>query len=588
MPTHGFRNSSRKRQESKQEFSDTGGPSRSHTVRHRLSWIGVVVLSAVFLCGAFSQGNCIQAGAIAPVEGGYVGNPACAGCHEATSNTFSRTAHAHASGRAIDNLTPGEFTHEKSKVTFRVYAESGKAWMSFERPGDPLVRGKRELTYYIGQGRRGTTYLFSIDGFVFEAPINLYTSKKTWDMAPAYGDAREIPMNLPALPSCMDCHASGIRPPIEGTENKYALPVFLFAGITCERCHGPGESHVKGGAIVNPAKLSPERRDQVCMQCHLEGNAAIERPGKHLYEYRPGDDLSNFVRYYVLTGGGTSSLRAASQFEQLAQSVCKKKSGDSMSCTSCHDPHRSVPPDERVAFYRSKCLACHGTQFGEKHHRNQPDCTQCHMPSAMSADIAHTAVTNHSILRRPALGPALTSADAASLPQLVSFPYSKEADQDVRDLALAWQSLVNSGMTMAEPKAESLLKQAAVQFPKDTAVLAALGYAEQTEGSRDKARALYQEALSIDPTLIDVETNLGVLDARSGDLAGGAKLWQDAFRRAPGRSDIGMNLARAYCAVGRFDDARDSVMRVLEFNPDLGAAKTLLRRLNTDPPTCIP
>ena len=174
--------------------------------------------------------------------------------------------------------------------------------MSFERPGDPLVQGKRQLLYYIGQGRRGTTYLFSVDGFYFETPINLYTSRHTWDMAPAYGDAREIPMNLPALTSCMDCHVSGIRPPIEGTENRYASPLFLYPGVTCERCHGPGAGHIAGGAVVNPAKLAPERRDQVCMQCHLEGNAAIERPGKHMYQYRPGDNLSDYVRYYVLTG----------------------------------------------------------------------------------------------------------------------------------------------------------------------------------------------------------------------------------------------------------------------------------------------
>ncbi|HWS97843.1 MAG TPA: tetratricopeptide repeat protein [Candidatus Methylomirabilis sp.] len=135
-------------------------------------------------------------------------------------------------------------------------------------------------------------------------------------------------------------------------------------------------------------------------------------------------------------------------------------------------------------------MACHGAQFGEKHHGNQPDCIQCYMcymPAAMSSDIPHTA-----------------------------------------------------------------------------------------------------ETPSIDRTLIDVKTNLGVLDARSGDLADGTKLWQDAFRRAPGRSDIGINLARAYCAERHFDDARDSVMRVLEFNPDLGVAKTLLHELNSDPPKCSP
>jgi hypothetical protein len=82
--------------------------------------------------------------------------------------------------------------------------------------------------------------------------------------------------------------------------------------------------------IVNPAKLAPDRRNAICMQCHLEGNSAIEQPGHHLYEFRPGDDLSSFIRYYVLSGDGKDSTRAVSQFEALAQSGCKRATGPSM------------------------------------------------------------------------------------------------------------------------------------------------------------------------------------------------------------------------------------------------------------------
>jgi Tetratricopeptide repeat/Cytochrome c554 and c-prime len=517
---------------------------------------------------------------------GYVGNEACSKCHASIYQSFTRTAHARASGPASENLVTGEFIHQKSGVTYSVYSESGRVWMAFDRQGDPLVHSKRELLYYIGQGRRGTTYLFSVDGFFFETPINLYTSRHVWDMAPAYGDAREIPMNLPVLTSCLDCHASGIRPPIEGTENRYAMPLFLYSGVSCERCHGPGGDHVRAGAIVNPAKLTPDRRDQVCMQCHLEGNVAIERPGKHLYQYRPGEDLFDYVRYFVLTGTGKPGERAASQFEELAQSMCKRKSGDSMSCTSCHDPHRTIPRDERVAFYRAKCLACHGAGFGVRHHTSQPDCTQCHMPAATSSDIAHTAVTDHSIPRRPLSANAHENTRPTSLPRLEPFPNSRSAAHDVRDLALAWQSIVNSGMTMAEPKAEQLLKQSASESPDDPPVLAALGYVEQTHGSREQARESYRKALSLDPTLIDAATNLGVLEAQDGQMSDAVRLWQGAFRRAPGRSSIGMNLARTFCAAGQYKDARDYTLRVLQFNPDLDAAKKLLTQLNADPPRC--
>jgi hypothetical protein len=63
----------------------------------------------------------------------------------------------HASGPAIDGFSPAEFTHKDSGVHYRIYTEKGRAWLSFDRPGDPEVRGTRELLYYIGSGRRGLT-----------------------------------------------------------------------------------------------------------------------------------------------------------------------------------------------------------------------------------------------------------------------------------------------------------------------------------------------------------------------------------------------------------------------------------------------
>jgi tetratricopeptide (TPR) repeat protein len=520
---------------------------------------------------------------------GYVGNEACAKCHAAIFDSYQRTAMALASGPAAENPMTGDFLHKKSGVRYRIYSEDGKLWLSFERPGDPAVRGKHQLLYYIGQGRRGRTYLFSTDGFLFESPVNWYADKHMWDVAPAYGNVREAPMNLPALTSCLDCHVSGIQPPINGTENRYTMPVFAYSGVACERCHGPGAAHVNGGAIVNPSKLSPERRDAICMQCHLEGNAAIERPGKHLYQFRPGDDLSDYIRYYVRVDEPGSGLRAASQFEALAQSTCKKKSGAAMSCMSCHDPHRSVPPGKRVSFYRTKCLACHST-LSTKHHANQPDCASCHMPANASTDVAHTAVTDHRILRSPNSGPALVNVQATpvSLPRLAPFPGSPNAEHDTRDVALAWASMAEGGNEAELKQAEQLLRTAVKESPKDPALLSALAYVEQRRGAISDARELYQRALAQDPNLLDAATNLGVIQANSGHLREAVTLWEEAFQRAPGRSSIGMNIARAFCGAGLVGQARDFTLRVLQFNPDLESAKKLLNGLNATPAKCGP
>jgi tetratricopeptide (TPR) repeat protein len=549
----------------------------------------LTLISAVLLMAAGVGANQSPRVTTKADASGYVGNEACAKCHASIFESYEHSAMAHASGPATETPMAGDFLHKRSGVHYRIYSEDGKLWLSFERPGDPSLRGKRELLYYIGQGRRGRTYLFSTDGFLFESPVNWYADKHMWDMAPAYGNVREAPLNLPALTSCLDCHVSGIQPPIQGTENRYTMPVFAYSGVACERCHGPGAAHVNGGAIVNPLKLAPERRDAICMQCHLEGNAAIERPGKHLYQFRPGDDLSDYIRYYVRVEEPGSGLRAASQFEALAQSTCKKKSGAGMSCISCHDPHRSVTPEERVSFYRGKCLECHAG-LSTKHHANQPDCTSCHMPANASTDVAHTAVTDHRILRRPDIGPALINAQATppSLPRLAAFPDSPDAGHDTRDVALAWASMAEKGNDAVQKQAEQLLRKAVLESPKDAALLSSLAYVEQRRGALNDARELYQRALAQDPNLLDAATNLGVLEANSGHLREAVTLWEGAFQRAPGRSSIGMNIARAFCGAGQIEPAREFTLRVLQFNPDLDSAKKLLSGLNAAPPKCGP
>ncbi|MBZ5652866.1 MAG: hypothetical protein LAO18_20550 [Acidobacteriia bacterium] len=497
---------------------------------------------------------------------------------------------ARASGPAIDNVFPANFVHSRSGVHYRIDASGNRVWLNFERPADPTVRGKRELLYYIGSGRRGLSYFFAQNGFLFESPINWYSRAQRWDMAPAYQNATEIPLNLPAVASCLCCHVSGMRTPIKGTDNLYPVPPFLHAGVSCERCHGAGAAHIAGaaGAIVNPARLSPDRRDAICMQCHLEGKVAIERPGRHAYDFQAGESLSDYIRYYVLAGNQESGLGGVSQVEALTQSLCKRKSGEAMTCTSCHDPHYEPPAEERVAYYREKCLACHGTHFAAKHHAVQPDCTHCHMPAIASTDVAHTQVTDHRIPRRPGASPELL-ADVRivpATPRLVPFPDSAAAEQDLRDLALAWQALANDGVEAAEPHAEGLLRTAVAEFPLDPDLLSALAYVEQRHGLTAQASELYRRALAVDPDLIDAATDLGVIEMESGHLREAVEIWQGAFQRAPGRSSLGMNLVVAFCDARQFDEARTTALRVLEFNPDMTAAKQALRSLNRNPPGC--
>ena len=138
-----------------------------------------------------------------------------------------------------------------------------------------------------------------------------------------------------------------------------------------------------------------------------------------------------------------------------------------------------------------------------------------------------------------------------------------------------------------DPRLEKI-SAAMKQSPDDPALLSALAYSEQKRKATVEARELYEKALKIDPTSIDAAVNLGVIEAQQDHLAPALRLWQEAFKRAPYRSSIGMNIARADCAREDFAAAKASVSRVLEFNPDFGPAREMLRHLAMSPVKCDP
>lgn len=528
------------------------------------------------------------------------GDKACEPCHESIYKSYQQTAMAHASGLSEGNVIPGEFTHALSRVQYKVFEQDGKVWLSFDRNGTDEIHGQRELLYFIGSGHRGRTYVFAKDGFFFESPVNWYGQKGVWDMTPAYQDARHIPLNLPLSSECLSCHTNDLRQPVPGTENKYSAPIITQEGIGCTRCHGSGhgssgifaaESAQSGGpppnhteAIVNPAKLPTSRRDAVCMQCHLEGSVAIRQPGRSLSDYKPGEDLQDYVHYFVLAQSGPG-LPAISQFEALFQSKCKQKSGDAMSCLSCHDPHSAPSPAEKVAYYRSKCIACHGGNFAAKHHSKEQNCVACHMPSVASSNIAHTQATDHRILRTPLQAAPAPSVQA--LAHLRRFPPTDIKDSD-RDLALAWQSLAEEGMEPAVPEAEKYLRAALAERPDDATLLTAMAFIVQKRGETRQAKSMYEQALAQDPLATVAASNLGVIAAQAGELDRAIVLWKAAFDRQPALSAIGINLARALCAKSKVDEARAEIRRVLDFNPDLPEAEKMWQELNTSPSKCNP
>jgi hypothetical protein len=515
---------------------------------------------------------------------------------------------ANASGPAIDGVIPADFRHPASGIHYRVYAEKDKVWMSYEReepsrPSDtktapaglvPLnrLRGQQELLYFIGSGKRGRTYLFEQEGYWFESPINWYAKKKLWDMTPNHLSDREMPLTLPVDPGCLHCHATGAASSLPDARNHYADTPFAFGGITCEACHGDGAAHVDSQgkvAVIELDALEPVRRDSVCLNCHLEGQTAVDRQGRRPEKFKPGDNLFDFAQFFVYRGVPGSGGRATSQWDALLRSECKKKSEDRMTCTTCHDPHGGPLEEDRAAFYRQRCLSCHartgsdGTTFAATHHPENLDCTACHMSRAASSDIAHEQITDHLIKKR--MTPRLETTPAGGELEAVG---SSPRD---RDFGLAYAQMAERGDQEAGQRAIKLLtrdEEEAKGAVKDPELHSQLGFLEQVSGHSDKAEAEYEQALQANPFDSVALGDLALIKAKQHQYAKAEQLWKTAFDDDPVQTGAGLNLAIVACEIGNRAEALRTLERLLVFAPDNGQAHKLAMEIRSGKVSCSP
>jgi hypothetical protein len=81
-------------------------------------------------------------------------------------------------------------------------------------------------------------------------------------------------------------------------------------------------------------------------------------------------------------------------------------------CGTCHNPHET---QQRAAYFRDRCLSCHGATLEKSHAAPGRDCVACHMPRLPARDGGHTVFTDHRITRQPKLA---SKANAEQPPNL--------------------------------------------------------------------------------------------------------------------------------------------------------------------------
>ncbi len=497
----------------------------------------------------------------------------CAQCHEAIYSSYLQTPMANASGLAASHLTPGTFHDKLSRIDYTLQSNHGEATLVWHDLRHPPATGQTDLRYFLGSGHLGTTWLYEKNQYWFESPVAWYTTSHRYDMKPGMTGVTQM---LPALPmenTCMRCHMSAVQPTVPGTLNEYAGLPFLHGGITCESCHGDTREHVVSGGkapVVNPAHLDPEARDSVCISCHLEGDVTVERVGHSVLNYRPGDPISRYLAYYVFAKADPLA-RGVSEVEQFNQSMCKRMSGDKMSCTTCHDPHFDPSPSQKVAYYRSKCLTCHNAPaFLKTHHPDNPNCIGCHMPHNGSQNIPHVAWTDHRILARPT--PENTADSTAT--NVLKPIFSPRANR--RDLGMAYYLAYVRGNQAEGDKAWKLLSSQQQAIQNDKAAPDALGLLSIEHGDYASGQADFERALKLDATDLTALSNLGVMMAKEGKLTKSVQDLGQAFNRNPDEAGLAMNLARIECAMGNVSGVHSTLHTALDYNPDVRALESFL------------
>jgi len=284
-------------------------------------------------------------------------NP-CATCHPREVEGYSHSAMAHSLRRPADEPV-GSFDHGPSGTKFTIHSESDGLWQRMERDG---YVSDYHVEYVVGSGNHASGYLVRIGDHLFQSPICFYTRLGRYDMAPGSEDTRNPDFIRPVTEECLLCH-SGKPLHIKNTLNEYESPAFSEESISCDRCHGEPARHLKAplpGSIVNPAKLSVAARNSVCEQCHLKGVVRVLNPGKTFEDFHAGLPLEKVYTIYTAAippGSPREAIKVISQAEELALSLCARKSNGRLWCGTCHDPHSSA--EQPAGYYNARCLSCH-------------------------------------------------------------------------------------------------------------------------------------------------------------------------------------------------------------------------------------
>jgi len=544
------------------------------------------------------------------IESGYVNPVTCAGCHSEIFKSYrltgmGRSLYRPSHGNMVEDFTTHNTIYNRASDRYYTMVQREGKWRQrrhqIDYDGRIVNVVEKQIDYVIGSGNHVRSYLSrTARGTLVELPVSWYAEKGGyWAMSPGYDRLDQDDFRRTIVARCLGCH-DAYPPPGQGSNLTTSEPVFgenIAEGIDCQRCHGPGRAHVEAAgsgrasreyirrAIVNPGKLDRDRQLEVCMQCHLETThfslpGDLVRYSHQPFSYQPGQPLGDFILFFDHAPGTgyDDKFEIVNAAYRLRRSACFRSS--QMTCTTCHDAHSTMPPEEAVAHFTAVCRSCHESAHEAKMPAGSTSCIECHMPKRRTEDVVNAVMTDHYIQRkRPSrdfVAPIQETESAGenyhgevSLYYPATLPMTPEIKLYIDLAQVYYGANLKSGL----PQFEQDLKK---YNPPGPEFYAALGNAYKKAGNYDPAIHWYEEALSRRKDFRPALEELGGALLEAGRTAEATPVLEKAAVLPLPKTGVVTNLGGAYFRQRNLDRARQVLEQVLSLNPDLPEAHNFL------------
>ncbi|MCA9140886.1 MAG: hypothetical protein KDB00_29145 [Planctomycetales bacterium] len=385
---------------------------------------------------------------------GYLGSDSCKECHEDYYQSWHTSYHRTMTQPVTSETAPAAIRGGSVTVKGQTYTFSQRDDDFFVELNDPIANDRRMTRRLVLMTGSHHMHVFWYESGIEQTPAQLqimyYIDQQRWIprrsaflRPPNMGKENELGRWNSI---CSNCHSTHPRTRPDANQSSWETRVSDF-GITCEACHGPGESHVAfhradpdavAGSeetgekaavdpIVNPKELPTNLKSDICGQCHgmmmvsIDNAADQEKYFAHGREFRPGDRLedAHFLRVVraskehrdsetfrkfdahpgVMIGHfwPDGEMRVTGRdYSSMIESKCFQKG--ELACLSCHTMHQQdkslqtewkddqLQPNMRGD---AACLQCHpkykdlGTEH--THHAVDSEGSRC-----MNCHMPHT------------------------------------------------------------------------------------------------------------------------------------------------------------------------------------------------------